>query len=152
MLYMLFAQQITLTRIHRQSSSALASHRADTRLEEERRLRDDGRAPDELLDGEAGDRHHRGAAVLDLGLLERRHVADVGHLERESVKRDRALASREAEGIEAEVAAEAALLSLEKLEGGEAAEDDDEREGVVEEVAVEERRRLAVRREVERPC
>merc|ERR1719258_261427 len=108
--------------------------RSARRLEEERRLRDDGRAPDELLDGEAGDRHHRGAAVLNLGLLERGHVADVGHLERQGVERDRALASREAEGIEAEVAAEA----------------DDEREGVVEQVAVEERRRLAVRREVER--
>ena len=36
-------------------------------LEELRRLLDDRRAPDELLHGEARHRHHRQAAVLDLG-------------------------------------------------------------------------------------
>ena len=111
---------------HRPSSASAAD--ASEGQEEKRRLFDDWRAVDELLDRKPRDAHHRRAAVLDIGCLEGAHRAE---------------ALREAERVESIVAVLDRILGG-YLEGRETAKSQEQEREVVEQVAVEERGRAAV--------
>merc|ERR1719231_1290750 len=112
------------------SKSGLALAQTSESAEENASLLDDRRAPQELLHGESGDRHHRHAAILEL--LEP-HVLQI-------------FAGRQAKRVELVITVGAQTLAnaCELGSRGEAKECKPEQTVVLEEASVEEGGRPAV--------